>query len=411
MAALLASRIIIAHLGITAFNGFTIAESLIVLIPLNDLGAASVVTAAFASGDPLRPEAQAVALTATRVMTVSALGVTLVATVLTVGGLWHPLLGGASYGGWFFGVAMAVFAASFIPGLATGMLLGVHRNHVTVLVQTLINPAVLVGAVLLVAAHGDPRWVVVLPSAAVALVNILTAVVASRATRFSWSSVLRKVPNRRRYPGGSIRGIAGPRLILSLTVPLALANDRIVLSHFAPSKDVAVYGVCLQIFAPVMALIAAAAQPLWPIYLAAKSTGSLGPRVPRTTLMFLGATVVICAGLLPLSGPLGDLIGNGEVRLGLLVPFAAALMTVGYAAAYPLGMAFTSPAELRFIAGLSVVALPLNVALSIVFARAVGAAGPLFATTAVGLGQLAASSWYFRTRLMSRAPLQGSVAI
>ena len=60
--------------------------------------------------------------------------------------------------------------------------------------------------------------------ASLAAVNLITSVVASRVTRFSWRNLLRKLPWRRRYAGSRIRGIAGPRLVLSLTVPLALAT-------------------------------------------------------------------------------------------------------------------------------------------------------------------------------------------
>jgi O-antigen/teichoic acid export membrane protein len=306
------------------------------------------------------------------------------------------VLGSASYGGWFFGLAMLFYAIGFIPGLGQAMLLGVHRNHLTILVQALIMPGVLLGVVLLIVTHGNGRWVVALPAASLAVVNLVTSVVASRVTRFSWRNMLRKLPWRRRYAGSRIRGIAGPRLVLSLTVPLALASDRLVLSHFATKEAVAQYGVCLQIFAPVTALIAAAAQPLWPIYVAAKAAGSVGPRVSRTVLAFSGATFAVCAALLPLSGPLGDVVGGGKVPLGLLLPFAAALMTVVFAAAYPVGVALTSPKELRFMAVLSVVALPLNLAFSIVLARSMGASGPLFATTGVGLAQTFAGVYYLR---------------
>lgn len=397
VATLLASRVIIAHFGTAAFNGFTIAESLILLIPLNDLGVGSAVTAAFASGDPLRAEAEATTLTAGRIVAASAVGVGLVSLLLTVGGLWTTLLGHSSFGGWYFGPAVAIFALSFLPGLAPGMLLGIHRNHVTVLVQTLLTPAILVGAILLVAFSGDGHWVVILPSAALALVNLVCAAIAARLIKFSWWSLLRKLPRPWRYRGGSIRGIAGPQFVLSLTVPLTLMNDRIVLSHFSTASAVTSYGVCIQIFAPVTALVAAAAQPLWPIYVAAKAADSLGPRILRTTLIFLGGAVAMCAVLLPLSGPIGDIISNGTVRLGLMLPFAAAIMTVAYAAVYPVGMVLTTPKELRFAATVSVIAVPLNIALSIVLAQAAGAPGPLLATTAVGLGQFAATIYYIRT--------------
>jgi O-antigen/teichoic acid export membrane protein len=257
---------------------------------------------------------------------------------------------------------------------------------------------VLVGVVLLIFVHGNARWVVVLPAASLALVNVVTSAVAGRITGFRATSLIPKLLRRRRFPGSRIRSIAGPRLILSLTIPLALASDRVVLSHFASTQSVAVYGVCIQIFAPVTALVAAAAQPLWPIYVAARAKGTFGPRVTRMVLGFCLGTLLASGTLLALSGPIASLVGDGKVHLGRLVPIAAALMTLVFAAAYPVGMALTTPKELRFMAAANVIALPLNIGASIMLARSIGAAGPMFASTAMGVGLTVAGALYLRTR-------------
>jgi O-antigen/teichoic acid export membrane protein len=185
--------------------------------------------------------------------------------------------------------------------------------------------------------------------------------------------------------------------VLSLAVPLAVASDRVVLSHVSSARQVADYGVCLQIFAPVMALIAAAGAPLWPIYVAAKSKGTVGPRVARTTGLFVAGTIAVCAVLVPLSGPIGDIVGDGKVDLGTLLPVSAALMTVAYALAYPIGMVLTSPSELRFMAVMNSIALPLNLVASIILGHALGAPGPMLASTGLGIGLCLVGVWYLRT--------------
>jgi O-antigen/teichoic acid export membrane protein len=222
-------------------------------------------------------------------------------------------------------------------------------------------------------------------------------VAASRLTGFRWRNVFAKLPRPHRYAGARIRGIAGPRLITNITVPLALASDLVVLSHFSTQRQVADYGICIQLFAPMTALVAAAAAPLWPIYIAAKAKGSTGPAISRTVLGFGVPTAVICAVLVPLAPWAGGIVSDGQVRIGLLLPIAAALMTVVYSASFPVGMALTTPRELRFAAAVSLVALPLNVGASIVLARSMGAPGPLLATTVVGLAQMTSAAWYLRT--------------
>ncbi|HEY4376152.1 MAG TPA: hypothetical protein VGM93_03300, partial [Acidimicrobiales bacterium] len=311
---LLVSRLVIEHFGIRAFNGFAIAESLIVLIPLNNLGVGAAITAAFASNDPRSADAERVTLTATRIMTVSALVLAAVSLAMAVAGLWSTVLGSAAYGGWFFGLGMAVYSAGFVPGLGDSMLLGVHRNHVTILVQSLIMPIAVALVVVLIAAHGDGRLVVVVPAASLALINVVTMIVATRLTHFRWRGVLAKLPRPHRHVGARIRGIAGPRLVNTVTVPLALASDLIVLSHFSTTGQVADYGICMQLFAPLTALVAAAAAPLWPIYIAAKAKGSTGPSVTRTALGFCGATAAICALLVPIAPFAGRIVSNGRVH-------------------------------------------------------------------------------------------------
>jgi O-antigen/teichoic acid export membrane protein len=318
--------------------------------------------------------------------------------VLSFTGLWPAVLGDAAYGGWLFGLGMAFYALGFVPGLGDAMLLGVHRNHVTILVQSLVMPVALVMVGVLVAVDADPRIVVVVPAASFAATNAITMIFAARSTGFRWRSVLAKVPRPRLHAGARIRGVAGPRLVNNIAVPLALASDLVVLSHFSTPDQVADYGICLQLFTPLTALVAAAAAPLWPIYLAAKADGSSGPPVLRTVLGFLGATALVCALLVPLAPWAGRVISGGQVQLGVLLPCAAALMAMVFAASFPVGMALTTPRELRFSATVSVIALPLNVGASILLARSIGAPGPLIATAVVGLAQTGAAAFFLRTR-------------
>jgi O-antigen/teichoic acid export membrane protein len=402
---LLVSRLVIVHLGLRAFNGFTIAESLIVLIPLNNLGVGAAITAAFASLDPRSDEAERVTLTATRIMALSALGLAAVAVVMAVFGVWSSVLGASAYGGWYFGLGMAVFAAGFVPGLGQAMLLGVHRNHVTILVQSLIMPIALLMVGCLIVSGADGRLVVVIPAASLGVANVLTLVIAARVTRFQWRSVLARLPRPRVHPGARIRGVAGPRLIINIAVPLALASDLVVLSHFSSTRQVADYGICMQLFAPLTALVAAAAAPLWPIYIAAKAKGESGPPLARTTMRFSALAALASAFVVAVAPVAGRVVSSGHVRLGLALPVAAAVMVVVYAAAFPVGMALTTPKELRFSAVVAVVALPLNVGASIVLAHHIGAPGPLLATAVVGLAQMVSAATYLRTHSAQPADL------
>jgi O-antigen/teichoic acid export membrane protein len=385
VATLLTSRLIISHYGIAAFNSFALIVSLIALIPLNDLGVGAAVTSAFAQHGPRSRSAERVALTSARVLTVSTLGVIAVAVGLAVANLWPTLLGNASGSNAYVAAAMVVFALSFLPGLGQRMLLGVDRNHVTVVVQSFFTPLILVASVGIILAGLGGSYLMIVPPAALLVINIVTLVMSIRVTRFEWRQVLRRLPDPGRFPGKSIRAISGPMLLITLSVPLALQSDRIVLSHVASRQAVANYSVVVQIFAPVAALIAASAQPLWPIYAKARSEGRTGPGLGKVLVLFCGAATVLCGLLVVIAAPVGQLIGNGRIHLGWLLPVAAGLAVLTQAAAYPVAMKLMDPAGVRFVAICTAVALPLNIGLSIVFGSSIGAAGPLLATFAIGV--------------------------
>lgn len=379
------SHLVIAEFGIPAFNGYALALSLMFLIPLNDLGVGTAVAAAFASHDPGDEERDRVVLTASRVVAGSSVAVVVVSLAISAIGWWDDILGPASFAGRLFGVSMAVYALSFVPALGQSMLLGVHKNHVTVLVQTLFTPIMFVGVLLLVVLDVDGRWLVVVPAVSLVAVNVLTSAVAARMAAFSWATMLRRLPSPARHPGTRIRGIAGPRLIISITVPLALASDRVILSQFSTGEAVASYSIAMQIFGPVLALIGAAAQPLWPIFVAAKRGRADAPNLPKVVALFVLAAAALAAVLVVVAGPIGSAVSADEVDLGLLLPVAGGLVVVVTAVTFPMSAALTTPAELRFAAGLAVVALPVNLGTSAVLASHIGAPGPLLATAGVGL--------------------------
>ena len=386
VATLLTSRLIISRFGIESFDAFILILTLISLVPLNNLGVGAAVTSAYAAEGPASERSRRVTLTAARVLTVSTLGTAATALLLSAVGAWPRLLGASSGPNLYCGVAMAVYAVSFLPGLGQSMLLGVHRNHVTVLVQTFFTPTILVGTgvIVLLGMGGDAAMLV--PPAALVVNNTVTCVLAARATGLSWSWLLRSIPLRSREPGASIRAMSGPVLLITLATPIALQSDRIVLSHVSTRQAVADYSVLFQIIAPAIALIAASAQPLWPVFAEARAQGRTGPSLTRLLMLFCGGGAVLGAALAAIANPVAELIGGDAISLGVLLPVSGALAVVTAAASYPVAMSLMDPERVRFGAFLTVLALPLNIGLSIWLARLVGASGPLLATVAVGIG-------------------------
>lgn len=385
VATLLTTRLVVDRYGLAAFAGFALILSLINLIPLNNLGVGAAVTSAYASGGVGMEYAERTLLTAARVLTLSTIATALVATAIGAAGLWPALLGDSSGPNAWVALALGIYALTFVPGLGQSMLLGVHRNHITVIVQTFFNPLilVLVGAAVFFDAGGAA--VIVAPSVALLIVNSVTGLIAGRAVRTSWRRMLRRLLDRRRYPGASIRAMSGPVLLITLSTPIALQSDRIVLSHVSSTHAVADYSVAMQIFAPALALIAASAQPLWPVWAQARSRGRRGPDITRVVGGFSLAALLLGTALALVADPAATLIGGSRIHVDPLLAAAGALMVVTAAASHPVAMSLMDPVGVRFVLWCTGLALPANISLSVVLGHRLGAPGPLLATVVVGL--------------------------
>ena len=377
IATLLASRLILDHYGLHSFNTYALVIALMALIPLNNLGVGASVTQAVAAHGATADLAVRSALTAARVLAVSALGLAAIAVVIATFGGWPRLLGDASGANSFTAVALAIFATTFVPGLAPSVLLGANRNHVSIAVGSFLAPISLAIVAALVLSDLASGWVMVVPPLALLVINLATMVVGSRLVGFPWLRILREVPWRERFPGARIRSLSGPMLITSLCVPITFCTDRIVLSHVSTEEAVANYSVVLQLCAPIIALIVAAAQPLWPMFTEARTKGEAGPNLNKVFIAFGAGTLLCGAALVVLADPIGHFIGGDRIDLGYFLPAVAALVMLLLAVAYPLSMSVVDPAGARFVAICAVLTLPTNILVSIWLSREFGAPGPL----------------------------------
>lgn len=407
VATLLASHLIIKHYGVSAFGTYALIVSVMALIPLNNLGVGASLTQAIAAYGAEDERSARAGLTASRVLSVSALSVAVVSTVLGLLDLWPTLLGDQAGANAFTAAGIIVYAVSFVPGLAQSVLLAAGRNHVSLLVISFQAPLALLVIWLLVVLDAEAGWVIVVPALAVLGVNLVNLVLSQLLVKFPWGRILRQVPFRRRHEGAKIWNLSGPMLITSLCVPIAFTGDRIVLSHVSTTEELANYSVVLLIFAPVMGLIVAIAQPLWPMFTKARSMGERGPRMKLVFAAFILGTVLVCAALVLISDRLGHLIGGEEINLGYFLPTMIALVMVVLAIAYPLSMSMIDPVGARFAAVCAVLTVPTNIAGSIWLAGEYGAPGPLMSLFVVSLVvQVIPSLIFVRRRERSRQVIE-----
>lgn len=385
IATLVASHLIIKHYGVDAFSSYALMVSVLLLIPLNNLGAGASVTQAVAAHGVDDETSLRTGITAVRVLGVSGLVVAGVSLVLGLFDLWPTLLGNSSGANAFVAAAVLVYGLSFIPGLGQAVFLATGRNHFTITIGVFISVLGAVFVWMLHSAHLDPRLIVVIPSAAVLLVNWTTFAMSQRITGFSWSTALARAPFRSRYPGARVRSLAIPMLITSLALPLAFLSDRIVLSQVSNDVQLSRYALVLQLFAPVTGLIVATAQPLWPMFTRARVEGTAGPAMKLVIGGFLAGTLVVSATLVLLADPIGKAISNDKISLGYGLPALAASVTLLQAVAMPLAMSLVDPRGARLVALTTVITVPVNLSLSVLLAQEWGARGPLASMLMVSL--------------------------
>ncbi|MCZ4499180.1 MAG: Polysaccharide biosynthesis protein [Marmoricola sp.] len=385
IAILVASHLIITHYGVDAFSSYTLIVSVLLLIPLNNLGAGATVTQVVAAHGIDDDLSLRTGVTAVRVLALSGLAVTVVAVLLGLADLWPKLLGPSSGANAFVALAVVAYGLSFVPGLGQSVFLATGRNHLTIATNVLSTVLAAFFVWLLTVTDTDARWLVVIPSLGILLVNWVTFGLSQRITGFSWTKALARAPFRSRYPGARVRSLAIPMLITSLALPLAFLADRVVLSHVSTDTELARYGLVLQLFAPVTGLIVATAQPLWPMYTRARVSGQGGPAMKLVLLAFVGATLLVSAALVVLADPIGKAISDDKISLGYGLPALAATVTTLQAVAMPMSMALVDPRGARLVAITTLLTVPTNLYLSVVLAREWGAPGPLVSMLLVGV--------------------------
>ena len=168
IATLLASRLILQHFGVHAFNTYALVISVIAMIPLNNLGVGASVTQAIAAHGADDERSVRATLTASRVLAGSGLGLAVVSAGLGAADLWPALLGEAAGSNLFTALALVLYGASFVPGLAQSVLLGANRNHVSLAVTSFLAPVSLLIVLVLIVGDLDGRLVVLVPPAGAA---------------------------------------------------------------------------------------------------------------------------------------------------------------------------------------------------------------------------------------------------
>lgn len=382
VASVLAAKVVTVSVGISGYGAFALLIALPAVVPISDFGIAAAVTDVAAKFGTKSAQFQA---TLRRVLSLlvrlACLGGLAVLGV-TAAGWWPTLLGLTNQRDASLG-ALAVCAGMLtsIPLAAyQRVLLGVGRQSVVVAVQTLgsVLSALLCGLGALLGATSFAAYAALFAAGPV-LGNAFIALLALRYTRSS-----RTNPGWPRTEGSpvSIRRIALPMAIISIMFPLAYQSDRIMLSQLSSLKEVAAYSLGAMLYFPLISIVQAGGQALWPQFMRETlvSPEALRLAYNRALLLFAALGAGLGVSLL-LVGPLiAQFVAGEHPPLRLFAAFATLLFL--FSISTPAGMLLMTDRGRVLQAIASMVLLGLKVAIGLLIIPLMGAMGSVVATIA-----------------------------
>lgn len=381
-ATIITTYLLVRELGSESYAYVVLVGALFQLIPFADLGMGAAVVNASSNRLESREHDRLALATAGAAFRVLALSATVILiTVFIIGqmGAWPILLGLprelADSSAWAVVVVIAPFALSLPFGIGQRILIGEGRNHI-VSYAGLLGPVIATLTTYTLLKIGvEPLVLGIATPAGILVVSILCF---NRALRSSgWT--LREVLG---YPRSPFRpklwNAALPMMVISITVPLALQSDRLVLSHFSVPSELSEYSIAAQMYTPCFSIISMAAVALWPIFSRAGAAAYSMWSKALSSLTAAGA--ILATGFVLFVGPVAEIITEGQIEVHLDLAVAFGVLLTVMAAHQTSAVLLTSPSHLAFQAGCSTAMLVMNVGLSVTLAPILGSSGVVWAS-------------------------------
>lgn len=413
IAGIITSRLIIQYYGVDAFAQYGLLTALSSLLPFADLGIAAVLINVIAGSADSRtdPVVRQTITSAFRILLVSAAVIAAVSVGIGLAGLWPVLLGGGlmSTGGSLAAtLSMVVFAVALPLGVGQRILVSSGRTATQTAISGFGSPLVLLGLVAAIALGiAFAPYVAVLSYVANGIVAMVCLILAARIVSPQVTAAIKDIARLRSVRGAKIVNTAGPMVVQMIALPIAMQTDRLLLSHLAPTSELAQYSFGAQMFGLINQTVAAAGIALWPIYARARASGTVNSPAKATAVfssIALGLGLLLWAAL-PLAT---EVVTQGQIEIPWTLAASFVLFVTFQAVKYPLGMYMTDARGLKFQVLPIVIMVPVNLGLSWILIAPLGPAGPVLGSAiAVLLCQVLPNWWYIHRDLgRRRAALQ-----
>lgn len=379
---ILAARLILGEAGPEYFALYALITALPSLLQFQDLGAgAALVTAIAKASDPESDDVRRTLLSVWRVTVGFAAFVFVLNAALFLSGGWRTLLGTPGQVPdapltVFFG--LSVWALTIPLSVWLRILLGLRKNHVSVLIQGLMAPLNLAMLWLLLGAgsmtHGLLAVSAYVAGLIVALVGFTTAArQLPGATR--WAG--RRLLQFRTVPGTQVMDVGWPMLAQMLSAPLSITAQRYVLAQSSSPQSVAEYAAAAQVFVAVLGVISATGVALWPRFAHERAQGRLTRGPFLFSAAMAGGTAALCLLVWQAREPLFGFTTNGTLTVGSELVLAFGAMVTLQAALYPLGMFIMDKKGIRFQVIPTLTMAVSSLGLAMLITPHVGVAGPV----------------------------------
>jgi O-antigen/teichoic acid export membrane protein len=403
---LLTTHIVLASEGMQGYAFLALLSSLMLLVPLPDLGASAAVVNAIAECGPAAPLVSAGMRAVAKVLRRTALVLSGLSIGLLVTGCWGRVLGTLpTHGAVIATIGGVAFALGVPAQVGSSVLLGSGRQAVLIFVQGLQAPLTLL-LVALVAFSGLGSWsglTASAPLAATALVAGGALFAARRLVPQAWHTPPDPLPSV------ELRRYVVPMLVTAFGVPAAVHGGRAILAHLSTVEELAQYGLAAQFFLAAQALFSAAGMSLWPRFMAARRDGRHVNVAAHSCGFAIGATLISIAIAL-VAPSVAGFVSDGAIALkgDVLVAFASWL--VCQSTLYPMGMYLMDERDLQFqilpTAGMVIATL----AITVLLVPEAGAAAPPFAA-ALSIAVFQLVPYAFRCRTIQRATVAAPLAL
>jgi O-antigen/teichoic acid export membrane protein len=391
-----ATAVAVNAVGATAYGYVALIATITALLPFADLGLGSTVqTASAVAADPATdPEFDGHLLSAIRLLFLSAAVLIIGSTAAGLWGVWRPALHVPARAGIDPNVVaplvVAAFAIALPFSIGQRILLGRSRTELAVGLSASASLFALLSASGLALVNAPVSAYAVVPSLSIFVAAVLGAITAAHVTRVRLGALALRAVRVRAFPGRGVVGAALPMLVVMVGLPIALQSDRIVLAHRASASALAQYALAAQVYATVWGVVYSGGVALWAKFARERSSGVDVSASWRRAFEWFAAAGLFFAVPTGFALPwIVRLVSGGSVQAPASLSWAFAGLLAIHTAHLPSAMLLTTRTMLWFQACCVVLMLGINLPLSWVLARPMGAAGPVLASVvAVASAQL-----------------------